>query len=207
LRYDSAKAAPLHHAMGAHGIRGNYATGGVDLRAHATLVLLVLALGGSVARGYAADGPTTAAATAILERFVGEWNTETTVRDGSGREIAHTRGSAAAIATLGGRWYEFRSASTPPGEADLQLMTWDPVARVYRQWVFDADGSWHGAKGTFDAASATLTWRGEKDGATLRIVDHWVSPDRLEWSLRRTDAKGRLVRTVSGVLTRAGRGD
>ena len=81
----------------------------------------------------------------------------------------------------------------------------DPRRHENRQWVFDADGYWHEATGSFDPATATLTWRGEKDGATLVIVDHWLAPDRLEWTMRRTSADGRLLQTIAGLLTRAGR--
>lgn len=146
--------------------------------------------------------PTPAEASAILQRFVGAWRTETTVRDGEGVVIATTSGSAAGESTLGGRFVEFRSASDPPGESDMEVMTWDPVARVYRQWLFDASGYWHEATGTYDDARATITWRGEKDGTTFVIEDRWVSPERLEWTLRRTARDGRVEQTIEGVLTR-----
>jgi hypothetical protein len=168
------------------------------------LALVVVVTAAFAAR--AQVGPSSpAAASALLERFVGAWRTETLVRDVSGAVIAHTYGTAAGTPTLGGRWLEFRTASTPPGAADMQIMTWDADARAYRQWVFDADGYWHTAAGAFDATVGVLTWRGEKDGVPFVIEDRWISPDRLTWTLRRTAPDGRVLESIDGTLIRADR--
>jgi hypothetical protein len=168
------------------------------------LALVVVATAALAARAQSGAG-SPAAAGALLERFVGAWRTETMVRDTSGAVIAHTYGTAAGTPTLGGRWLEFRTASTPPGAADLQIMTWDADARIYRQWIFDADGYWHTAVGTFEPALALLTWRGEKDGVPFVIEDRWTSPDRLTWTLRRTAPDGRVLESIDGTLVRADR--
>ncbi|MBY0276104.1 hypothetical protein K2Z84_12230 [Candidatus Binatia bacterium] len=170
-------------------------------------LLSVLVVVGAAAFAAGAQGAqsSSAAARALLERFVGAWRTETVIRDASGAEIAHTYGMAAGMPTLGGRWIEFRAASTPPGEADLQILTWDAGARLYRQWLFDADGSWHAAVGTFDPARETLIWRGDKDGASFVIEDRWLSPERMTWTLTRTAGDGRVLATVEGTLVRADR--
>ncbi len=68
----------------------------------------------------------------MLDRFLGAWRTETTVRDGEGKVLAHTRGMARARRTLDGRFVEFRTTSIPPGDADLQLMTMDPATGALR---------------------------------------------------------------------------
>lgn len=168
------------------------------------LALVVVGAATFAARAQGAQS-SPAAASALLERFVGAWRTETVIRDASGAEVARTYGMAAGMPTLGGRWIEFRSASTPPGEADLQILTWDAEARLYRQWLFDADGSWQSAVGTFDPARETLTWRGEKDGVPFMIDDRWISSDRLAWTLTRTTPDGRVLATIQGTLVRADR--
>jgi hypothetical protein len=202
-RYGNAAAVPLEQRALRMGIRENYAIARLSWLRVAT-AMVVVATAAIVARAQGVQS-TPAAAGALLERFAGAWRTETVVRDASGTEIAHTFGSAAGTPTLGGRWLEFRTASTPPGSADLQIMTWDATERAYRQWVFDADGYFHTAIGTFDPALSLLTWRGEKDGVSFVIEDHWVSPDRLTWTLRRTMPDGRVLGTIEGTLVRADR--
>ncbi|HEY8517137.1 MAG TPA: DUF1579 family protein [Candidatus Binatia bacterium] len=167
------------------------------------MALLPLLLGVLVATLACADDFERRAEDAVLARFLGTWRTETTVRDGAGNVIAHTLGTARAERTLEGRWVEFRSASIPPGAAELQIMTREPATGVLRQWLFDSDGYWHTAEGSWHPASETITWRGEKDGASFVIEDRWRSPDRLEWTLVRKDGDGRTVRTIDGTLTRA----
>ena len=87
----------------------------------------------------------------VLTRFVGAWHTQTWIRhDGPPRREAQTQGQAECRETLEGRYVEFRTWSIPPGEADLQLMTYDVKADLYRQWVFDADGYHHEATGRWE---------------------------------------------------------
>ena len=149
-----------------------------------------------------------AEALAVLQKFVGQWQTETHLtRPGAkstkpSRTIA-TRGRAICEKSLGGRYFEFRAETVPPGQSDLQIMTFDSEAGVYRQWVFSSDGYRHEATGTWNAATNTLRWTGKSDGTTFVILDHWVSPDRLEWTLTRTDAEGRVVQNIDGVVSRA----
>lgn len=112
-------------------------------------------------------------------------------------------GRAVCRRTLEGRYVEFRTSSIEPaGQAELQIMTYDPEARVYRQWVFDSDGYRHDALGQWDPATSTLRWKGQVDGASIVIDDHWVSRDRLEWTLTRVSADGRLLQTIQGVVSR-----
>ena len=84
----------------------------------------------------------------VLQRFVGDWSTHTQIRHlGPPVRKFETRGEATCRPTLEGRFVEFRSQSIPPGEADLQIMTYDAVAELYRQWVFSSDGYRHDATG------------------------------------------------------------
>jgi hypothetical protein len=141
-----------------------------------------------------------------LERFVGNWTTETHIRNAGlpPREIA-TRGKATCQRSLTGRYYEFRSETIPPENAELQIMNYDEVDGVYRQWVLSSDGYTHEATGRWDATTSTLRWEGKSGDNTFVIDDHWASPDRLEWTLRRTDAEGNVVQTIEGQVTRSQR--
>jgi hypothetical protein len=164
-------------------------------------ILLLAAVVIIPVRGDAQGWP--AEATEVLGRFVGEWETETRMRhEGVPPRESQTRGKGVGRETLEGRYVEFRSWSVPAGYAELQIMTYDGKAGRYRQWVFDSDGYRHEATGRWDRATSTLTWEGTTGGSSFVIEDRWVSSDRLEWTLRRTDAKRRRLQTVEGVLTR-----
>ena len=165
------------------------------LRAPAFLAALLVV--GTAAANSGANLP--AEAVEVLARFVGEWETETWIRHGGPpvRE-SRTKGRAGCRPTLEGRYVEFRTASIPPGQSDLQIMTYDVARGRYRQWLFDADGYRHEAEGQWDPATSTLRWRGQVDGATFAIDDRWVSPDRLEWTLTRTGPDGRRLQTIRG---------
>jgi len=142
----------------------------------------------------------------VLKRFAGEWQTETLLRRPGppAREVA-TKGKASCRATLGGRYYEFRAETVPPSDSDLQVMTYDEAARVYRQWVFSSDGYRHEATGVWDSTTSTMTWRDKSDGGEFVIEDRWRSADRLEWNLVRKDAGGNVTQTITGTVSRIAR--
>jgi len=139
----------------------------------------------------------------VLQKFVGVWDTQTHIRHtGPPLRQFTTSGRATCQQTLEGRYVEFRTQSIPPGQADLQVMTYDAEAGVYRQWLFDSDGYHHEAEGQWDPPSSTLRWQGKTAETSFVIVDHWVSPDQLQWTLVRTDARGQKLQTIAGTLTR-----
>ncbi len=145
-----------------------------------------------------------AEALAVLQKFVGQWQTETHIRrPGPPATTFDTKGRATCQQTLAGRYFEFRAETVPPGQSDLQVMTFDVEAGVYRQWVFSSDGYRHEATGTWNAATNTLRWTGKSGETSFVILDHWASPDRLEWTLTRTDPAGKVVQTITGVVSRA----
>jgi hypothetical protein len=164
-----------------------------------TLVLLAVAL---VSPGTleSRDAPPEA----VLSRFLGVWKTEALIRNfGPPVREMRTFGRAAGRPIHDGRFVEFRTSSIDPsGLTELQVMTYEPETRLYRQWVSDSDGYRHEALGRWDPATATLRWEGQVDGATFVIDDHWISRDRLEWTLTRTAADGRLLQTIQGVVSR-----
>ncbi|MGD9765629.1 MAG: hypothetical protein AB7V27_18180 [Candidatus Binatia bacterium] len=167
---------------------------------HSLAPWLVLALAAAAA-AQPADWPPEAGA--VLGRFVGEWEIETWIRhEGPPVRESHTRGRAQARRTLGGRYLEFRSASVPAAYEELQVMTYEPTPGGFRQWVFDSDGYRHAAEGVWDAGAQRLVWQGSDRAGRFIIQDHWVSPDRLEWTLERFNAEGQRVQSIRGVVAR-----
>jgi hypothetical protein len=171
-------------------------------RWHIKLLALLLPAVALVTPGTleSADSPSDA----VLTRFLGVWKTEARIRNyGPPLREVRTSGQAVCRRTLEGRYVEFRTSSIdPPGQAELQVMTYSPEAGLYHQWVFDSDGYRHEATGRWNSATSTLRWEGKVDGATFVIDDHWVSRDRLEWTLTRTAADGRLIQSIEGVVVR-----
>jgi hypothetical protein len=149
------------------------------------------------------DADTAPVELAPLRRFAGEWTTETTLRrPGPPPTEVATKGKATCRATLGDRYFEFRAETVPPGDSDLQVMTYDDAARVYRQWVFSSDGYHHEATGAWDAKTSTMTWQGKTDVGGFVIEDHWVAEDQLQWRLTRKDARGKIMQTITGTVRR-----
>lgn len=139
----------------------------------------------------------------VLDRFLGEWKTQTTLRrEGQPPSEIHTRGQGNCRRTLEGRYFEFRTSTVPAGDAELQIMTYDAQKGVYRQWLFSSDGYAHEAEGTWDPATSTLRWSGKTAGRAFVILDRFVSPGQLDWTLRRTDDSGQVVQTIEGTLIR-----
>jgi hypothetical protein len=137
----------------------------------------------------------------VLSRFLGEWKTTTRIDQQDTAAVEKT-GRATCRTTLGDRYFEFRSESTPAGQSELQIMTYDAGSSRYRQWVFDSDGYYHQADGRWESGSSTLRWTGERGGTAFVIEDRWITPDRLEWTLTRTDPDGRPRAAVAGALVR-----
>jgi len=139
----------------------------------------------------------------VLQQFLGSWETQTKIRhEGPPRRKFRTKGRAICRQTFHGRYFEFRTQSIPPGQADFQLMTYDAERDMYRQWLFDSDGYHHQAEGRWNPTRAILRWEGTTEGTSFVIEDRWVSPARLEWTLVRTDAHGRPLQTIEGSLSR-----
>jgi hypothetical protein len=124
-----------------------------------TAVLAASVLWADRAPAQPADWPQGAAA--VLDRFLGTWETETWISgEGVGRRQVHLNGRAECRRALAGRYVEFRSHSVPAAYAELQIMTYDPARSRFLQWVFDSDGYRHSGEGESDEAQQRLRWRG-----------------------------------------------
>src|SRR3954454_20162627 len=116
------------------------------------LLMLVFSAGSLIA---AEPHPREVEAIEVLKKFSGDWRTQTSIRHtGRPPREFNTVGQAACRQTLDGRYFEFRAETIPPEQADLQIMTFDVEAGVYRQWVFSSDGYRHEAEGDWNPASS-----------------------------------------------------
>jgi hypothetical protein len=140
--------------------------------------------------------------TKVLERFVGTWRMDQTMKTADGREITLT-GFATHKLVLGGRFLESTSVSNPGEHQVLQLSIYDDKQRIYRSWYFDSNGQSGEWKGTWDNDSKTWTQtanlgHGHTATSTFRFVDDATIASSLTG--RRSD--GTLSVEIRGTFTR-----
>ena len=93
-----------------------------------------------------------------------------------------------------------------PGDIDfLSLLTYDPHAKVYRNWYFDAGGAMPrgSMNGTWDEKSRTMTWSGtDEDGNKTVGKTKIIDKDTHEWTVVVTNPAGKVVLDLSAKNTR-----
>ena len=114
---------------------------------------------------------------AVLDRFLGRWETAATIRRlgycrprfaRKGRASASRRSKAAITSSAPPR--------IPASDSELQVMTYDAEAKVYRQWVFSSDG--YRTRPRARGIRPPPRFAGPADPArnTFVIDDHFVGP-------------------------------
>jgi hypothetical protein len=138
----------------------------------------------------------------VLERYVGTWKKDDTIKIADGPEITST-GFATHKLVLGGRFLESTSVSNPGEHQVLQLSIYDDKQRIYRSWYFDSNGQTSEWKGTWDNDSKTWTQtanlgHGHTATSTFRFVDDATIASSLTG--RRSD--GKVSVEIRGTFTR-----
>lgn len=98
--------------------------------------------------------------------------------------------------TLGGRLLQGYTDWSPTGLTGFSLMAYDTRDHAYRQWYFDSNGALpaDGYRGQWDEATRTFTFKDmSPDGATSLLTCRFVGNDKYEWTLRTTDATGKVL--------------
>jgi hypothetical protein len=138
--------------------------------------------------------------------MVGTWdevmtNKETEWTPKAEKSTAVTRRTWA----LGGKAIRGEGAWQPAGNEFLHVLGYDPEAKVYRSWYFDAAGSMPRTHttGTWDAKSRTMNWSsaddaGNKVTGTHKIIDR----DHTEWTMVVTSPAGKVLLDLTGKCTR-----
>lgn len=106
---------------------------------------------------------------------------------------------------LGGRYIFESGRWDPPGTDFLSLITYDPAAKEYLSWYFDASGVSTASprRGQFDPGTQTLTWT-STDAAGNRSVgtNTFVDDDHNEWTMTTRNPAGDVVFDAHGTLVR-----
>jgi uncharacterized protein (TIGR03067 family) len=134
--------------------------------------------------------PTVPAETKVLERFVGEWRLETTVkqRGAPGQEkIELSRLKSEPV--LSGRYVQCAETSEDTAAGSYALLWFDPAIGKYRQWYFSPEDDAGASVGTWDPATSTLTWK-SVDGEMI-ATDTFRGPDQFDNRITFKDKDGR----------------
>lgn len=138
----------------------------------------------------------------VLERLVGNWNSEGTERKGD--EESRVTGTMKWEWILGGRILQGKGTRNPGKIENLQIIGFDPVKNEYRIWAFDTLGTMLGPiAGQWDEDLKTLTWQGRRED-DLRLVNrvHFIDNDNLEWHTTMSDKDGAVLFKQQGKSVR-----
>ena len=141
----------------------------------------------------------------ILNRFLGEWETEVVSKpaEWTPKEF-QSKGTSKFEWMLDGRFMRNSSKAVAPEKAEsFQLMTYNPVAKKYFMWFFDSSGTVSDAEGTWDAENATLTWNSQPD-ENLTAVNRirFSDKDNIVWTMLIRDKNNKIYLDLRGKMKR-----
>jgi hypothetical protein len=144
-----------------------------------------------------------------LSHWVGEWDTEMTVKANADLARGMSRkGTTTAEWVLNGRFLQQTWILKPddgsPATQGTTFMTYDPRKKVYRSWMFNSTGSVSESEGTWDEKSRTMTStiREAEAGTTTTIKATFAADGTENWSFTTRDRDGKVVRELAGRNTR-----
>jgi hypothetical protein len=170
------------------------------------IALVTFVVSAFLGNATAVDPPKPSAELRVLEDMIGTWdevmmNKPTEWTPKAEKSTTVTKRTWA----LGGKFMRADGAWQPAKTEFLHLLGYDPDAKAYRSWYFDAAGAMpRGSQGgTWDAKSKTLTWTGADDAGNKTAGTHKViDKDHHEWTLVVTNRDGKVLLDLSGKCTR-----
>ena len=140
----------------------------------------------------------------LLERFVGAWDEEMTIKQSPWNPEAKSgAGSITAKWTLDGRFLEIRSSSKLDGTQGLSIMGHDMNTDSLRGWFFHSYGFNHVSTGTWDEKTKTLSWTGDMgNGMKITSSDKFTDDDHFEWQFQIKDGNGQVMYDMTGKAKR-----
>lgn len=169
-------------------------------------LLMTFVVFGFLGNACADDAPKPSAELRVLEDMIGTWDEVMTNKP---TEWTPKAEKSTAVTTrtwsLGGKFIRGQGAWQPAKTEFLHLMTYDPDAKAYREWYFDAAGTMPrgSVKGTWDAKSRTITWNGTDENGNKTVTTHTiVDKDHNYWTMVVKNPDGKVVLDLSGQCTR-----
>src|SRR5712692_500114 len=127
----------------------------------AVIALAVLVVSGFPGAAVGDDTSKPSPELLVLEDLIGTWDEVMTNRPTEWTPKAEKSTSVTKRAwSLGGKFIRAEGTWQPAKTQCLHLMSYDPDAKVYRSWYFDAAGSMPrgSVKGSWDEKTRTITW-------------------------------------------------
>ncbi|MAG94017.1 MAG: hypothetical protein CMJ48_09735 [Planctomycetaceae bacterium] len=142
----------------------------------------------------------------ILNRRVGTWTTETTIKPGPRfPDGAKANGEETISWSMNKKALLGRGSSQPGNAESMSIWTHDPKYKVFRAWYFDSHGNQPrtSSTGTWDESKQTLTFRfTDLDGGTSVSRMKFVGNDEMHWSGVWKDKDGGIVMEIGGTSIR-----
>lgn len=139
-----------------------------------------------------------------LDRFVGVWSTETTIRAAEWTPKPRTmKGTTKYEWIVGDRFVQSRGRSDGGKFEESEILTYDPESKQYQNWYFDSMGFTGDSVGQWDEKTQTMTWKGNLgEGGTLVNKVKFVNKDTQEWAIIAKKPDGTVLLDMNGRLTR-----
>jgi len=165
---------------------------------------------------FAADDAARPAEFKVLDRWVGDWDVEITVKANAQNPQGHKANYTSQIRwALNDRFLRCEAKGQSMdgdqkiAEAFMWIMTHDPQSKEYASSVFwstvpaGAAGYWGGGQsgvGTWDEKEQMMSIRSEdKNGIVTLSVTQWIDKDTHRWVQSLTEKNGNVVVEMSGM--------
>jgi peroxiredoxin/mono/diheme cytochrome c family protein len=131
--------------------------------------------------------------TPVLEKRLGTWDTDVSIRPSLGKETKLT-GTDRVDREYGGTFVHSRGAQQGRGEI-VELATYDPARKAYRLWTYTSQGQVYEWEGRWDEKASTLTWTADLQGGLTGLLTwRFDGDDRLRIDL---DVRSGLLPVLS----------
>jgi hypothetical protein len=136
----------------------------------------------------------------VLQRHVGTWDTQTTIKPGVFvPDGLKSTGVATVEWALGKKFLQGKHKQQPGNVEALWLETFDLQSGAFRTWYFDSNGGLPRGESTgqWDEDAKTLTYKGtEPKEVSVATVLRFVDPDHSEWKGVWRDKSGKILMEI-----------
>jgi hypothetical protein len=133
----------------------------------------------------------------VLAYAVGNWQIVT-------EDDPESKATSTGVWVLGGQFLQIswsRQSKDAISESGIQMLTYDPVEKVYSNIAFSHTGYTARSTGIWNPQTKTMVWTARHDDGTYTITRNtFVDARKPTWSIVTIDQSGKLVQESSGTL-------